>query len=190
MSTGTRFCGCFDFCSRQIKHRATIGGNLCNASPIGDLAPVLMSYDATVILASEERGEREIPLSEFFLDYRKTDLRADEVLIRIFIPRVSPKAKMSSYKLSRRREMDISAVSAGLRVELTDDQRIGVLRLCFGGIGAVPTRLSSLEGDWHGREWNETTVEEIALQVDQSIAPISDHRASEGYRRRLVSQLY
>ena len=146
-----------------------------------------MCYDATIILASEERGEREIPLSEFFLDYRKTDLRADEVLIRIFIPRVSPKAKMSSYKLSRRREMDISAVSAGIRVELTDDQRIDALRLCFGGIGAVPTRLSALENDWLGKEWNETTVEEIALKVDQNIAPISDHRASESYRRRLVS---
>ena len=84
---------------------------------------------------------------------------------------------MSSYKLSRRREMDISAVSAGIRVELTDDQRSDALRLCFGGIGAVPTR-SALENDWLEQEWNETTVEEIALKVDQH-CPISDHRASE-----------
>ena len=82
--------------------------------------------------------------------------------------------------------MDISAVSAGLRVDLSDDQRIDALRLCFGGIGATPTRLRSLESTWVGQAWNETTIEEIALKVDEVISPISDHRASESYRRRLV----
>ena len=174
------------FGSRQIKHRATVGGNLCNASPIGDLAPVLLAYDATVTIASAARGSRTIPLHSFFKGYRETALAADEVLVSVHIPRVSPITRMSSYKLSRRREMDISAVSAGLRVELNDEDKIETLRLCFGGVGATPIRLHEIESKWLGRQWSEQTVQTIAKEVNSELKPISDHRASESYRRKLV----
>lgn len=174
------------FGSRQIKHRATVGGNLCNASPIGDLAPVLLAYDASVTIASAGRGSRTIPLNSFFRGYRETALAADEVLVSVHIPRVSPKTRMSSYKLSRRREMDISAVSAGLRVELAEDNQITTLRLCFGGVGATPIQLNEVETKWTGSQWDEQTVLSIAKDVDEAIKPISDHRATESYRRKLV----
>lgn len=174
------------FGSRQIKHRATVGGNLCNASPIGDLAPVLLAYDATVTIAGAQHGSRTLPLSSFFEDYRKTALRPEEVLISIHIPRIDSQTRMSSYKLSRRREMDISAVSAGLRVSLDSDDRIETLRLCFGGIGATPVRLENIENTFIGAPWSEESSLAIADAVDRAIQPISDHRASESYRRRLV----
>ena len=174
------------FGSRQIKHRATVGGNLCNASPIGDLAPVLLAYDASVTIASAVRGSRTIPLNSFFKGYRETALEADEILVSVHIPRVSKRTRMSSYKLSRRREMDISAVSAGLRVELDMDNKITTLRLCFGGVGATPLQLDEVETKWTGSQWSEQIALSIAKDVDEAIKPISDHRASESYRRKLV----
>jgi len=174
------------FGSRQIKHRATVGGNLCNASPIGDLAPVLLAYDATLTIAGAKQGPRTLQLSSFFEGYRETALRPEEVLVSIQIPRADADTKMSSYKLSRRREMDISAVSAGLRVALDSAGQIQTLRLCFGGIGATPVRLESIEDTFIGSKWSEKTSLAIADAVDLSIQPISDHRASESYRRRLV----
>src|SRR5262249_53874645 len=97
------------FASRQIRNRATLAGNLVTASPIGDMAPVLLALDARVVLASA-RGEREIPLSDFFLGYRKTALQKGEILRAVLIPRGAPAGlsrRTESFKVSKRRELDI-----------------------------------------------------------------------------------
>src|SRR5262249_28276304 len=89
------------FGSRQIKNRATIGGNLCTASPIGDLAPVFLALDATLVLLSKD-GERRVPIEDFFVGYRKTALREKEILAFVDVPRPPPSARISSYKVSKR----------------------------------------------------------------------------------------
>ena len=106
------------FASRQIRHRASLGGNLVTASPIGDSAPVLLALDATVTLASLS-GERVVSLAEFFTGYRKTVLAAGEILVTISLPRNLP-GRCVFYKVSKRREMDISAVSAAIRLVVDD----------------------------------------------------------------------
>src|SRR5262249_28631053 len=103
------------FASRQIRNRATLAGNLVTASPIGDMAPVLLALGAEVILASK-REERTVPLDDFFLGYRKTALLADEILAATVIPRGrsagSVRRIADSFKVSKRRELDISIVAA------------------------------------------------------------------------------
>src|SRR6185295_7714162 len=103
------------FGSRQIRNRATMGGNLVTASPIGDSAPVLMALDAKVVLVSLN-GERTLPIDQFFVAYRKTALRGGEVLKTIIVPRGASAdgltRKKAWFKVSKRREMDISTVAA------------------------------------------------------------------------------
>ena len=109
------------FASRQIRNRATLGGNLATASPIGDSAPVLLSLDATLVLATAA-GERTVPLAEFFVAYRKTVLQRGEVIREIVIPRVAPAPGLTRHvdflKVSKRRELDISIVAAAFCVDV------------------------------------------------------------------------
>jgi CO/xanthine dehydrogenase FAD-binding subunit len=102
------------FASRQIRNRATLGGNLATASPIGDSAPVLLALDATLVLASE-MGERRLPLAAFFTGYRQTALRPDEIIKSIILPRIAGR-RAEFFKVSKRREMDISIASAAFCV--------------------------------------------------------------------------
>ncbi|MEA3188951.1 MAG: xanthine dehydrogenase large subunit, partial [Chthoniobacter sp.] len=104
------------FGSRQIRNRATMGGNLVTASPIGDSAPVLLTFDTKLVLASLA-GERVVSLDEFFLAYRKTALRSGEILKTIILPR-GDKLRRGFYKVAKRREMDISTVAACFAIEL------------------------------------------------------------------------
>lgn len=175
------------FGSRQIKHRATLGGNLCNASPIGDMAPVLLALDAEVVLRSRG-GERLLPLSEFFLDYRKTALAPGEVLAAVRVPPLANGARTAAFKVSRRREMDISAVALGARVELVDG-RVSAVRLGFGGMAATPARATLLEGALVGEPWTEAAVEAVLPLLAQQFSPLSDHRGSAWYRSTVAANL-
>ena len=104
------------FASRQIKNRATVGGNIVNASPIGDLAPVLLSLGAVFHLRGPQ-GSREVAADDFFVDYRKTAMTPMEIMTAIFIPEMTVTTFANSYKVSKRKEMDISAVAAGFAIE-------------------------------------------------------------------------
>ncbi len=129
------------FGSRQIRNRATMGGNLVTASPIGDCAPVLLALDARVVLASA-RGERVLPLEEFFVSYRKTALQAGEILKSILLPRLPAQTRSVRrfFKASKRREMDISTVAGAFAVRLSADGIIEQARLAYGGVAAMPVR--------------------------------------------------
>ena len=175
------------FASRQIKHRATVGGNLCNASPIGDLAPVLMALDAVCVLANGG-GERHVPLDEFFLGYRQTELRPGEVLLRVEVPRPDPRARLAAYKVSKRRELDISAVCAGFNV-VVEDQVVRSARIAFGGLAATTKRARAVEVDLVGRPWTEERVLAAADRLGRDFSPISDHRGSDWYRATVARNL-
>ena len=175
------------FGARQIKHRATVGGNLCNASPIGDLAPVFLALDAEVELASQ-RGRRRVPISSFFLGYRDTCLTADEVLTAVLVPPVHPEARRGAYKVSRRRELDISAVSACFVVR----EEAGVVchaRLAFGGVAATTVRARAAEDALLGRPLDAAALDAAVAALPADVRPIDDHRGSAWFRRTLAANL-
>lgn len=174
------------FGARQIKHRATIGGNLCNASPIGDLAPVLLTLDATLVIAGA--GERRVPIDAFFEGYRQTALRPGELLARVEIPELPASARVGAYKVSRRRELDISAVAAGMRVDVVDGL-VADARLGFGGMAATPARARHTEAALRGKPWNEATARAAAVSLDDDFAPLSDHRGTAWFRRTVARNL-
>lgn len=176
------------FGARQIKNRGTVGGNLCNASPIGDLPPILIALGAEAVLLSR-KGSRTLPLEDFFLDYRKTALEPGEILARIEVPATPANARTNSYKLSKRRELDISAVAAGMRVVLDEEGVVQQARLAFGGMAATPKRAAKTEAALVGQPWTEATVEAAAPLLAQDFKPLSDHRGSSWYRSTVVQNL-
>jgi xanthine dehydrogenase large subunit len=181
------------FASRQIRHRATLAGNLVTASPIGDLAPVLLALDATVTLASA-RGRRTLPLDAFFLGYRRTAIARDEVLEAVTIP-LRPKdtgltRRVESYKVSKRRELDISIVAACFRVDLDADEVVRGAGIGLGGVAATPLRAHAVEQALVGRRWTAETAAHVASILRASVSPISDARAAADYRRGLCGSLF
>src|SRR6185436_10048490 len=122
----------------QIRNRATLGGNLVTASPIGDSAPVLLALDASLVLVSTQ-SERMLRLAEFFIGYRQTALRPDEVLKTIVLPRVAGR-RAEFFKVSKRREMDISIVAAAFCVETNARGIVQHARIAYGGVAATPRR--------------------------------------------------
>ncbi len=176
------------FASRQIKNRATLGGNLCNASPIGDLAPVLLSLGARAELRSSA-GTREVALDQFFLDYRKTALAPGEILAAVHVPDLPANARAAAYKVSKRRELDISTVAAGCYVELDPDGRVTQIRLAYGGMAATPARARHLEAALLGKPWTEQQVEAVLPALAQDFRPIDDLRGSAWYRGLVAANL-
>ena len=180
------------FGSRQIRNRATMGGNLVTASPIGDSAPVLLALAAKVVLAGPG-GERTLPISDFFVAYRKTALQADEILRTIIIPR-SPSQpgltrKAAWFTVSKRREMDISTVAACFVVDLDAANVVRHARLAYGGVAAMPARAKQTEAALVGHAWNEATVQAVLPVLAREFTPISDVRGSAEYRRGLIASL-
>ena len=176
------------FGSRQIKNRATVGGNLCTASPIGDLAPVLLALGAEAVLRSRA-GERRLPLEDFFLSYRKTALRPGEVLMAVDVPAQPEGARALAYKVSKRREADISSVSAGFRVVVDAAGRVTEARLAYGGMAATPARARRTEAALVGQPWSEALVEAALPHLAEDFQPLTDHRGSAWFRGQLAQNL-
>ena len=164
------------FASPLIRNRATLGGNLVTASPIGDSAPLLLALGAEVRL-SRAGGERVIPLEEFFLNYRQTALQPAELLRSIRIPKPLP-ATIQFYKVAKRRMDDISTVAACF----STGKRV---KLAFGGVAAIPVRAYAAE-----RILEETQNWEQAKQaIGRALSPLSDHRGSAAYRSAIAQSL-
>ena len=176
------------FGSRQVRNRATVGGNLCNASPIGDLAPVFMALGASVVLRSRD-ARRELPLEDFFLGYRRTALRPGEILYSVELPRPPSGSLSASYKVSRRRDLDISTVSAAFYLELDKGGDVARCRVALGGVAPVPLRALAAEAVLQGRPWTQATVDGAMDAVERDVSPISDVRASAAYRSSVSRNL-
>ena len=179
------------FASRPIRNRASLGGNLFTASPIGDMAPVLLSLDASVNLASV-RGRRAVKLSDFFVGYRKTVLEPDEVMVSVSIPRYEANSStlVTSYKVSKRRELDIAIVAAGFFIEHDEAGLVTTARLGYGGVAATPSRAKKTEEFLLGKPWNEETIAAAKEVLKTEFAPIDDVRSAAEFRRDLIVGLF
>ena len=171
--------------SRQIRNLGTLGGNIGTASPIGDTLPCLIALDATLTLASAE-GRREIPLDEFFIGYRKTALRRNEVIGSIRILKPAAHQSFRAYKVSRRYDQDISSVIGAFRITRENETVTGA-RIAYGGMAAVPARAHAAEDALTREPWSEESAVRAGAALD--FTPIDDHRASAPYRMRVASNL-
>ena len=173
--------------SRQIRNRGTLGGNVANASPIGDTPPVLIALDATLVLrAGGER--RRIAAEAFFLGYRQTALARGEFLEAIEIPLPAAGQHVAVYKVSKRFEQDISAVCGAFALTLADGA-VQSIRIGFGGMAAVPKRATQTEQALLGKPWTQESVTAALAVLDSELSPISDMRASAAYRRMVARNL-
>jgi xanthine dehydrogenase small subunit len=181
------------FAARQIRNRATLGGNLANASPIGDLPPVLMSLGADLKLASQT-GERWVSVSDFFTGYRQTLLQPGEVIASIRIPKTLPEGASrrlsQSYKVGKRGTDDISIVAATFTIDLDAQERVVQARLAYGGVAATPVRALEVEAWLIGRPWTLHTAQEAARALRQTFRPLSDVRGTADYRLALTGNLF
>jgi xanthine dehydrogenase small subunit len=173
------------FASRLIRNGATIGGNLGTGSPIGDTPPALLALNASLVLAST-RGERVVPLADYFTGYRQTVKAPDELIRTIVIP--LPLAPLTAFhKVAKRRFDDISSVAIGYAVDVADgvvrDAKIGL-----GGVAATPLRARETEAALIGRPWTEETVRTVAAVMAAEGTPMDDHRASSSYRSAMLGQ--
>jgi xanthine dehydrogenase small subunit len=175
------------FSSRLIRNRATLGGNLATASPIGDAAPALLALGAELTLDSAA-GQRRMPLSEFFLGYRKTALAAGEWIASVHLPLPLPRLQRF-YKVSKRVLDDISTVAGAFALELRQDGRVERLRVAFGGVAATPIRADALEPLAIGEPWNGETLSRLLEAARTLGTPLSDHRGSAEYRRAMIGKL-
>ena len=176
------------FAARPIKNRGTLGGNLVTASPIGDLAPVLLALGAELMLTSRA-GSRRLPLADFFVGYRKTALAPGELLTEVIVPSLPPGSRAAAYKVSKRQELDISTVSASYWVLLDAAGKVEAARLAYGGMAATPRRAQHAEAALLGQPYTEENVRRAAAELDRDFEPLSDHRGSAWYRRVVAKNL-
>ena len=175
------------FASILIRNRATLGGNLVTASPIGDSAPLLLALGAEIRIAGLT-GERIVPLSEFFQSYRQTALEPGEVLRSILIPKPFPQF-VRFYKVARRRLDDISTVAAGIAMDRDASGRVTNVRLAFGGVAATPLRTMEAEDALEGTEFAPADIEGAREALRRTLRPIDDHRGSAAYRIAMAQSL-
>ncbi len=175
------------FASPLIRNRATLGGNIATASPIGDAPPLLLALDAQLQIAGPQ-GSRTLPLESFFLNYRKTALAPGELLVSISIPKPLPQ-QIRFFKVAKRKIDDISTVAACFAVDLDSADRVTKARLAFGGVAAVPLRATEAEQPLLGRAFDEFAVQRAQQILERTLQPMSDHRGSAAYRSALVQSL-
>jgi xanthine dehydrogenase small subunit len=170
------------FGSQQIRNLATLGGSLGTASPIGDALPVLVAYGATVILESLN-GRREVALDEFVTGYRTTVRKHDELITAIVVPKLLNGARVKSYKISKRKDLDISTLSAGFRLDLGGSGAVKAIRLVYGGMAEKTKRAAAAERYLVGKGWSRQTVAEAMKFIDTEFTPISDARSGAEFRK-------
>jgi xanthine dehydrogenase small subunit len=176
------------FGSMQVRAAGTVGGNIANGSPIGDLAPMLIALGATLEL---RRGDqvRTMPLENFFLDYGKQDRQPGEFVRRLLVPKLASGSHFRAYKITKRLDEDISAVLAALCLKV-DDGRIKDARVAFGGMAGIPKRAKAIEEKLRGLSLADASGWQAAADaVSKDFTPLTDQRASAGYRSRVAGNL-
>ncbi len=164
----------------QVRNMGTIGGNIANGSPIGDTPPPLIALGATLTLRSTA-GRREVPLERYFIEYGKQDRRPGEFVESLYVPAPAADAHFAVYKLSKRRDEDISALCGAFYMTLRDGT-VTEARICFGGMAGTPKRAAHVEAALVGKVWNAATVEAARAAFASDYQPLTDWRATADYR--------
>jgi xanthine dehydrogenase small subunit len=179
------------FASLQIRNQGTLGGNIGNASPIGDSPPALIALGANVILR-QGTSRRTLKLEDYFIDYKVTAQQPGEFIEKVIVPRAQDPSlagsAFRSYKISKRIDDDISAVLGCFNLQI----EAGVIRsaiIAFGGMAAIPKRASKTEALLTGAPWNLDSIERAKQALAQDFSPISDFRASREYRMLTASNM-
>jgi xanthine dehydrogenase small subunit len=175
------------FGSPLIKNAGTLAGNLVTGSPIGDTLPALMALGATVEIVGHH-GRRIVSLDKFYVGYRKTVLAPEEIVVRIRIPRLPSGDVFKLYKVSRRKDLDISSFGAAIRMTLVGDV-IERIHIAYGGVGPMVLRMSRTEAVLQGRPATFDVFEQAAIVARDEVTPISDVRGSDTYRRTLAGNI-
>ena len=176
------------FGSPQIRNRATLGGNVANASPIADWPPLLLVLDAQVHINNAQGVPRSVPLESFYRGYKDTELGADEYIATIDIDANAHFAGLQAFKISKREDDDISSTMGAFAISLANGE-IDDVRIAYGGVAATPVRLREVERRLLGQPINEATMAMASYAVTRALEPISDVRASADYRREVSAEL-
>jgi xanthine dehydrogenase small subunit len=173
--------------STPIRNIATIGGNLINASPIGDLTIFLLALDATLVFRNDEQ-QREMPLRQLYKGYKKLDKQPDEQLESISFELPGNNTIFNFEKVSKRTNLDIASVNSACCCTLQDDH-IQEIRISAGGVAPIPKLLEQTNTFLKGKMANEATIGQAIAIAQTEITPISDARGTADYKRLLLTQL-
>jgi len=171
----------------QVRNAGTIGGNIANGSPIGDMPPGLIALGARLVLQSTQ-GQRYIDLEDYFLSYGKQDLRTGECVAQIILPVAPANQLFATYKVSKRFEQDISAVCGAFSLQV-EASTVSKARVCYGGMAATPKRATACEQALEGKDWNQETISRAMQALLEDFTPLTDMRASASYRMRVAQNL-
>ena len=176
------------FGSAQVRNAGTVGGNIANGSPIGDLPPCLIALGARITL---RRGteRRDVRLEDYFLSYKSQDRREGEFLESIDVPHVPEGALYHVSKISKRFDEDISALCGAFYLAFDGNGRVSEARLAFGGMAATPKRAKGAEAALTGKRWDAESLETAVDALAEDFAPLSDWRASAAYRSLVAGNL-
>ncbi|MGL4488654.1 MAG: xanthine dehydrogenase small subunit [Rhizobiaceae bacterium] len=175
------------FGSTQIRNMGTIGGNIGTASPIGDGPPPLIALGASITLTSAS-GERTMALEDFFLDYRKTELRPDEIIKSISVPKPVEGQHFRVWKISKRYDQDISTVCGAFNFIIANG-KITSARVAFGGMAAIPRRSMEAEAALTGMDIKSGDFAKVADAIRATFKPLSDWRGTAEYRSLVAGNL-
>ena len=171
----------------QIQNRGTLGGNVANASPAGDTLPILLATDATILVGGQ-RGEREIPVGEFFTGYRTTALAPDELILQVRFP--LPKGRQVRFrKVGTRRAQAISKVVMALAWRDVGGEGWSDVRVALGSVAATPIRATKTEAILNGHHPIPAVADEAAETLASELAPIDDVRSTADYRRTVSARI-
>ena len=174
--------------SVQVRHLASVGGNICNAAPSADMIPPLLALDAEAVIAGP-RGERRVPLRDYITGVRKTVLGAGELLVELVVPDPGPRSGGAYLRHTPRRELDIAVVGVGSQVTLGDGGVCRKARIALAAVAPTPVHATAAERSLEGQTLTPERVEQAARLAVEAARPISDQRGSAEFRRHLVRVL-
>jgi xanthine dehydrogenase small subunit len=172
----------------QVRNMGTIGGNIANGSPIGDTPPPLIALGATLTVRKGKQ-RRTIPLEKYFIAYGKQDRQPGEFVEKVTVPVPARGENFAIYKISKRRDEDITATLGAFFLRLASDGTVAEVRIAYGGMAATPKRASAVEAALIGKKWTEETVVAAMAEYATDFSPLTDMRATAEYRSMAARNL-
>ncbi|GAB6020637.1 hypothetical protein CHUAL_003308 [Chamberlinius hualienensis] len=179
------------FAGKQIRNVGCLAGNIMTASPISDLNPIFLAANCIVTAVSKD-GQRQIPMDQnFFVGYRKTAVKSEEILQSIFIPFTAKNEYFYAYKQSKRREDDIAIVNAAYKVSFTNDMKVQTISMAYGGMAPITVMLKKTPSQLIGRKWDNELLETVCQFLEEEL-PLQPHAPGSmiAFRRSLTTSFF